>query len=100
MLKEWIKIENQISSSFYNLYILKGIIDSARFVRAAYMTQNTRLDSIRTFRHSIQERVQEVANFCKLDNLNYEKLLCSILVLSRCMEGVLYDVISTRMSEK
>lgn len=99
-VKEWIKIENQISSSFYNLYILKGVIDSARYVRAAYTLKKSRVSAIRTFRHQIYDRIQEVAKFCKIDNLNYEKMLCSLLVFSKCVEGLLYDVVSTRMSEK
>ena len=99
-VKQFMKIENQISSPFYNLYILKGVVDSARHVRAAYMCQDTRLDAIRTFRRKIQDRVQEVANFCKLDSVHYEKMLCSMLMFTRCMEGVLYDVVTSRMDEK
>lgn len=100
LIEEFLKIENQIASPFYNLYILKGITDAARFVMAAYIQKNTRLDSIRTFRHRVSEKVAEVAGFCKLDKINFEKLLCSMLIFSRCMEGVLHDVIKSRMSEK
>ena len=50
-LKEWIKIENQITSPFYNLYILKGIVDAARSVRAAYMHTSTRPYQIVTPTH-------------------------------------------------
>lgn len=99
-VKEFMKIENQISSPFYNLYILKGIVDTVRYVRAGYMKQDTRIDAIRTFRLRVHDRVKEVANFCKLENVNYEKLLCSVLVFSRCMEGVLYDIVTARMAEK
>ena len=35
-LAEWLKFENQIESPFYNIYILKIIVDNARFVCAAY----------------------------------------------------------------
>lgn len=99
-VKEFLTIENQISSPFYLLYILKGIVDAARFVRAGYMIQETRLDAIRTFRNKVSERVNEVANFCKLDSLHYEKMLCSLIIFSRCVEGVLHDVTATRMAEK
>lgn len=99
-VKEFLVIENQISSPFYLLYILKGIVDAARFVRAAYMRQNTRIDAIRTFRNKVSQRVNEVANFCKLDSLHYERMLCSLIIFSTCAEGLLHDVIKTRMSEK
>ena len=100
MIKGFIKIENQISSPFYNLYILKGVTDAARCVRALYADKNTRIDAIRTFRHQVQEKVAEVAGFCRLDKVHFEKLLCSLLVFSRCVEGVLYDNMKTRMAEK
>jgi hypothetical protein len=100
MIKEFIKIENQISSPFYNLYILKGVTDAARCVRALYVDKNTRIDAIRTFRHQIQEKVAEVAGFCRLDKVHFEKLLCSILVFSKCMEGVMYGHVEARMAEK
>lgn len=99
-VKEFMKIENQITSPFYNLYILKGIVDTARHVRAAYMRQDTRIDAIRTFRLKTHERVNEVANFCKLDSVHYERMLCSLLIFSRCAEGLLYDTVNTRMAEK
>ena len=99
-VKEWMKVESQISSPYYNLYILKGVIDSARLVRVAYTYQSTRLDAIRTFRHSFNDKVKEVANFVRLDGIQYEKILCSLIVFSRCMEGVLYDVMTARMAEK
>jgi len=99
-LKEWIKFENQIASPFYNLYILKGIVDAARSVRAAYMRPSTRPDSIKTFRNQIYERIAEVANFCKPKDVHYEKMLCALLVFSKCVEGVLFDVVTARMAEK
>ena len=100
MIKEFIKIENQISSPFYNLYILKGVTDAARCVRALYTDKNTRIDAIRTFRHQVQEKVAEVAGFCRLDKVHFEKLLCSLLVFSKCMEGVMYGHVEARMAEK
>lgn len=100
MVNEFTKIEKQISSPFYNLYILKGITDAVRYVRAAYADKETRIDAIRTFRHHVHERVNEVAGFCRLDKVHFEKLLCSMIVFSKCMEGVMYGHIDARMAEK
>jgi hypothetical protein len=82
------------------LYILKGIVDAARYVQTAYTSKDTRLDSIRTFRSKVSERIAEVANFCNLDKLHYEKMLCSVLLFARSMEGVLYKFMKRRMSKK
>jgi hypothetical protein len=99
-IKEWIKIENQIESSFYNLYILKCIVDSARHVRAAYNDPETSKEAVSTFRSKILKTVDHVAKFCNIKDIHYERLLCSLIVLARCIEGILYDIITSRMIEK
>ena len=99
-LKEWLMIENQIESPFYNLYVLKGIVDSARFVRAAYSDLETSVEAVATFRGQVLKRLDSVSKFCNIKKLHFEKLLCSLLVLSKSIEGILYDVIESRMAEK
>ena len=99
-MKEWLKIENQIGSAFYNLYILKGIVDAARFVRAGYTEYESRSNAICTFREKVFERIDEVSKFCNIKNIHYEKLLCSLYVLSRNIEGIYYELMTKQMREK
>jgi hypothetical protein len=99
-MKEWIKIEKEITSPFYNLHILKCIVDIAREIRASYMDSDTRITAIKYFRDNVKRKIDEVASFCVLKDLHYEKMLCSLYVFSTNMEGVLFDVIETRMMEK
>jgi len=99
-LKEFLKIENQISSPFYNLYILKTIVDSARYVRAAYMDISTRKNAILTFKKQIGDKIQNIVNFCKLSEIHFEKMLCALLNFSKDCEGVLNDIMSVRMAQK
>jgi hypothetical protein len=99
-MKEWVKIEHEIASPYYNLYILKCIVDIARDVRASYMDLETKNNAVKDFQKAVKGKIDEVAKFCMLKNIHYEKMLCSLYVLSRNIEGVLYDVIGTRMFEK
>jgi hypothetical protein len=99
-IKEWVKIENEITNPFYNLYILKGVIDSARFVRPDYMSQDFKQDAVKKFKEDIYSRISEVANFCIPKQVNFELLLCSLLVIGRNVEGFLYQIISQRMIDK
>ena len=99
-LKQWVKIENEISNPFYNLYILKGVVDAARDNRAGYTYLPTRSEAIKAFRTAVYERINKVSKFCSPKDIHFEKMLCSLLVLSKSIEGVLYDVVSTRMAEK
>ena len=89
-LNEWVKIENEISNPFYNLYILKGIIDVARDIRHLYTVKEKRLEALKTFRLSIYNIIEKVSKFCIPKNIHYEKLLCSLYVFSRSLEGFLY----------
>jgi hypothetical protein len=99
-VQEFSKIESQISSPFYNICILKGIVDTARNVRAMYSDEETRADALREFRSSMHHIVKEFASFCKLTAVHPEKMLCSLYVFSRSLEGMLYDIITARMIKK
>lgn len=99
-LKEWVKIENQISSSYYNLYILKGVVDTARSVGAAYRDKATRKNAVVDFQRAVGKRIDSVVKFCRTKDVNFEIMLCSLLVLARSMEGILYDVIFALTSKK
>jgi hypothetical protein len=101
-LNEWVKIENEISNPFYNLYILKGIIDVARDVQHLYITKSTRPEALKNFRLAIYNIIEKVSKYCMPKNIHYEKLLCSLYVFSRSLEGFLYDTMNniTKIKDK
>ena len=99
-LKEWVKIENEISDPFYNIYILKGIICSARIVRHLYINIKHRNIALKNFSELVYSRINEVSKFCMPKELNTELLLCSLLMLSKCIENILYKEINKRMKKK
>ena len=99
-LKEFIKIENEIGNPFYNLYILKGIVDVAREVRVDYLHIDSRKHAISYFRKSVFERINCVADYCNPKGIHFERMLCSLLCLSKNIEGILFDVVESRMMEK
>ena len=94
------KIEKEIGNPFYNLYILKGIVDVSREVRVDYSSSQSRNHAISYFRQSIYERISLISKYCRPKDIHFEKMLCSLLCLSKNMEGILYDVISSRMKDK
>lgn len=99
-ITEWCKIENEISTPFYNLYILKGIVDSARKIHASYLDLDTRKDALKTFREDIRNCLDEISEYCMVKDIHYEKMLCSLYMLSNCIEGILFDVNNSRTLEK
>uniref|UniRef100_A0A6C0EJN9 Protein kinase domain-containing protein n=1 Tax=viral metagenome TaxID=1070528 RepID=A0A6C0EJN9_9ZZZZ len=99
-IHEFAKIEHEISTPFYCMYILKGLVDAARMVRADYRNVNTRNHAVDFFRQSLHEYINGVAKFCRPKDIHYERMLCSLLCLARCIEGVLYQHVHTRMKKK
>jgi hypothetical protein len=99
-LKEWLKIENEISNAFYNLYILKCMVDSARKLRSKYIVKNTKTKAVKDFGISVYEIIDKVVKYCTPKNINFEIMLCSLLVFSDCVEGVLYDIMNNKMTSK
>ncbi len=99
-LNEWVKIENEVTNQFFTLYILKGVTDAARRVGAAYRDDKTKAGALMDFKHLLWERLDSVVAFCRPKHLNPEILLCSLIALSKCIEGVLYGLMEAEMAEK
>jgi len=99
-LTEFVKIENEVGNLFYSLYILKGIVDIAREVRSDYYNKTYRPEAVDHFRSCVYEHVDKIAKYCRLKHVHFEKMLCGLLCFSRCVEGVLYDIIHKRSVEK
>jgi hypothetical protein len=99
-LKEFVKIEEQIGNPFYNMYILKGIVDAAREIRPDYVKKESRKHALKYFQQVIYQRIDKIAKWCRPKDLHFEKLLCSLLCLGKCVEGVLYDAMFSQMRKK
>jgi hypothetical protein len=99
-LKEFVKIENEIGTPFYCLYVLKGIVNAARTVRAEYTKKGMRENAVNYFKHSTYEVIDSVVKYCRPKNVHFEKMLCALLCLTKCIEGILYNAMNNRMVKK
>lgn len=97
---EFEKIENEIGSSFYNLYIFREIVDVVIQVKDEYINKETRENAIRLFRHSIYDIIGSVSKYSRLNTINYEKLLCGLIAFSSQLESVLYHMVNNKIKEK
>ena len=50
--------------------------------------------------YNIFNKVHSIAKFVQLKTVKFEKMLCSLLVLAKNIEGVLYDVMTEKMKDK
>lgn len=90
---EFSKIEREIGTPFYCLYILRGIVEAARAIRSDYLKKDENIQKVAMsfFRTALHERIDSIAEYCQPKNLDYEKLLCSLLALTKAVEGILYE---------
>ncbi len=99
MITEFAKIEREIGSDFYNLYMFKVIIDSVLRHREHYLSQDTRERAVAGFKRDVLHELDQVAKFCQ-PKIAWEKLLCCLLCLSKCIENVCNDRLKRLMSHK
>lgn len=101
IMDEYRNIEKVISNDFYNLYIFKNIIDFAHEVKDDYSNgdDKKREKAVKKFKNNILNLLDRLAKFCN-PKLDFEKLLCSLLIFAKKMGGILYEVMSERMKTK
>ena len=90
-VKEWYKIEKIVSNPFYCIYILKQIIDKARLIRPYYLNNKYRKKAVSHFKKDVLDIVSKIKKFVSLKDINFEIMLCSLFVFSKCAEGLLYE---------
>jgi hypothetical protein len=95
---EFIKIEGEIGSDFYLLYIFKEMVVAATDVKPEYMDGDSE-HAVQLFRHKMFKIFETVSKYCN-PKIKYEKLLCSLLLLGKKIEGILYEVMQKRTKER
>lgn len=97
--KEFSNIEMVVRNSQIHTFILQIMVKAAREIREEYNSEKYKDVAVVYFKRAIQETMSNFGDFCN-PKLNYEKLLCSLLIFSDCMEGILYEIITSRVKEK
>jgi hypothetical protein len=95
---EFAKIEMICSTQSVNIQILKGIVNTAEQVRSDYGSGKG--EAVDFFRLNLYEQIDQKIKFGMLKDLHYEKMLCSLLCLSREVEGFLHDKIEELVGRK
>ncbi len=95
---EFIKLEQEIGSNFFLLYIFKKAVEAVAALKDQYMDGEEK-HAISAFRHLVYQAVDSVAKYARA-RLDYEKLFVGLLGMARSTEGLLYKVVESRMREK
>lgn len=73
-----------------NMYILKTMIQSATTNRSSYANKSTRSKAVEMFKNDVLVAVDQVVSF-STPNINWEKLLCTLLCCGKCIENQVYE---------
>jgi hypothetical protein len=90
-INEWVKIEDQIKSPFFNMYILKEIVNIARSLKASYYKKSEQTKCENEFKTKCLECIDTYAKWFRSSKINFSLMLCSLYMLSNCIEGVYFD---------
>lgn len=98
---EFSVIEEAVQNPLKIKYIFRKIVDFARECRPDYLSGENEEITLQKFKQNIQNEIYSNVKYIKFSqDIDYEKLLCSILGLGRCIEGILFNILEVRMREK
>ena len=99
-IHEFVKFEERIVSKTLLNYILKVLVKHVKSYRASYLKEGEESNwaVIEIKRHFLDEYTQ-IVNF-HVPGVDYEKLVCSLLMMTECMEGLFYEYLNKRHDEK
>jgi hypothetical protein len=98
--RQFSKIEERIGSRTLLYYILRVMVDLIRDYRGAYLQKGeTQQLAIFEFRRKF---LDEFGNLVEYFNpkIHYEKLFCSCLLVAESLEGLMYEYLMQRVTEK
>jgi hypothetical protein len=99
-VKEFCKVEEEISNTFFSLYIFRCMVNIVRSLRDTYANTETQAQAVCTFKQCMIDSIRKIANYCKLDTVNFEMLLCSLFVFQEHLESKLYYMLEKKMIQK
>ena len=95
---EFMKLEKEIGSTFFLLYIFKSAVEAVGDTKDEYMHGDEK-KALYDFRHRMYSVIESIAKYARA-KLDYEKLYVGLLGMARASEGLLYKVVSSRMKDK
>ncbi len=95
---EFIRLEKEIGSTYFLLYIFKGAVEAVADTKDEYVHGDEK-EALRKFRHRMYDIINSVAKYTKA-KIDYEKLYIGLLGMARASEGLLYNVVKARMKDK
>ena len=99
LTKEFSKIEENIGDSYTNIYILKHIVNYVRQLKMYYLNKETEKQALKIFKNKTSELICDMVEFY-VPKINFEKLFCSLIAISNCIEGIMFSHLEKQYGKK
>lgn len=99
-LRQFGKLENAILSSYGRLRALKLIVDSARRVMPQFYSRQGKDDAVCMFEMYIIQGIDSIAKHANISSINYEKMLCSLALFARALDGYMQEKLAVLLDRK
>lgn len=99
-IEEFVKFEERILSKTLLNYILKIFVKYVKQYRSSYIQSGEESEwAVIEIKKQFLEEYTQIINY-HVPHINYEKMICSLLLMTQCMEGLFYDTLQKRYEEK
>lgn len=97
---EFAKFEERIISKTLLNYILRVLIRHVRAYRESYLKGGEQgMWALIEIKKLFLEEYTQLINY-HVPSIDYEKMICALLLMAQCMEGLFYDYLEKRYAEK
>jgi len=99
-VEEFAKFEERIASKTLLNYVLKLFVKRVKEFRASYLKEGEESEwAVFEIKKHFLSDYTALVNY-HIPTIDYEKMICSLLLLAQCMEGLYYDTLQKRYQEK
>lgn len=99
-IDEFVKFEERIISKTLLNYVLRILVKYVREYRESYLKQGDEGSwAILEIKKHFLDEYTQIVNF-HIPSIDWERLICSLLIVCQCLEGLFYDYLEKRYQEK
>lgn len=100
-IEEFIKFEERTTSKTLLNYILKIFVKYVKQYRVSYISENVDENkwAVLEIKRNFLDEYTQILNY-HIPDIDYDKMICSLLLMSQCIEGLFYENLQKKYEEK
>lgn len=99
-VEEFVKFEERIISKTLLNYVLKVFVKCVKSYRSSYLKGGEESEwALLEIKKNFLNEYTTLVNY-HIPDINYEKMVCALLLFSQCLEGIYFDSLQKKYEEK